>query len=238
MGTVFSFDVRYPSETSWRLDAESLAPVLARLHHLDAVFSTYRPGSAISRLARGEVSIADCPPEVAEVLRLCENAALQTGGWFSSTAGGTLDPSGVVKGWAVQQASEMLSAAGNPSHIVNGGGDIQSAGGPFRFGLSDPQDGHRLLTVVAGHDLAVATSGCAERGPHILDPFTRRPATALRSVSVVGSSLTQADIYATAAFAMGAAAREWLRALDGYEALVVGADGTSWQTPGLPVAEH
>jgi len=117
MGTVFSFDVRYPSETSWRLDAESLAPVLARLHHLDAVFSTYRRGSAISRLARGEVSVADCPPEVAEVLRLCENAARQTGGWFSATAGGTLDPSGVVKGWAVQQASEMLSAAGNPATL-------------------------------------------------------------------------------------------------------------------------
>ncbi|HEV7208126.1 MAG TPA: FAD:protein FMN transferase [Mycobacteriales bacterium] len=228
MGTVFSFDVR------GQFDATAFAGVLERLHEWDAVFSTYRIDSAVSRLNRGEVSVDDCPADVARVLALCGQAAERTDGWFSAWAGGVLDPSGIVKGWAVQQASELLRAAGGSAHIVNGGGDIQSAGGPWRFGITDPQDSRRLLTVVGGVDLAVATSGSAERGNHILNPFTRRPATDLLSVTVVGPSLTDADVYATAAFAMGDAARDWLKTLEGYGALVVGRDGAMWRTPDLP----
>jgi thiamine biosynthesis lipoprotein len=78
----------------------------------------------------------------------------------------------------------------------------------------------------------VATSGVAERGRHIVDPFTGRPADALLAVTVVGPSLTEVDAYATAAFAMGRSALAWLEALDGHEGLVVDADGRATGTSG------
>lgn len=233
MGTVFSFDV--PAE----IDSEVLASALARLHAIDATFSTYRHDSAVNRLDRGEVTLDACPAEVAVVLGLCADASRVTGGWFSPLAGGRLDPSGLVKGWAVEQAGELITAAGYAHHSINGGGDVVGAGGPWRFGVADPVDARRLLAVVEGVDIAVATSGTAERGAHVLNPYTGRPATALRSVTVAGPSLTHADTYATAALAMGAAARDWLATLVDYDSLVVDVDGVVWTSAGsralLPV---
>jgi thiamine biosynthesis lipoprotein len=80
---------------------------------------------------------------------------------------------------------------------------------------------------------AVATSGTYERGPHVLNPFSREPATELISVTVVGPELISADAYATAAFAMGAAAPKWLEGLAGYESLVISPDGRGWSTQGF-----
>lgn len=228
MGTVFSFAV--PGAD----DAGILEPALSRLHQIDADFSTYRASSAISRLGRGEVRLADCPPDVALVLDLCAEASGDTDGWFSALAAGRLDPSGLVKGWAVEQASHRLTAAGHPRHCINGGGDVLGAGGPWRFGIEQPLEPGRLLAVLAGSDLAVATSGTGQRGAHIVDPFTRRPATALAAVTVIGPSLTRADVLATAACARGQAACDWLAELDDYDSLIVRADGSTWTSPGLP----
>jgi thiamine biosynthesis lipoprotein len=67
-----------------------------------------------------------------------------------------------------------LRERGSANHAVNGGGDMQLAGGaaagaPWAVGIVDPRDAQRVLTTVTGHDLAVATSGTAERGAHIRD---------------------------------------------------------------------
>ncbi|WP_218001823.1 FAD:protein FMN transferase [Microtetraspora malaysiensis] len=235
MGTVFSFDVRDPVDAR-----EGVAEAVAWLHRVDATFSTYRPDSPVSRLGRGEIGLADCPAEVAEVLGLCEAVARTSEGYFTARPGGRLDPSAMVKGWAVERASRILTRAGAPNHCVNGGGDMWLAGSaapgrPWRVGVAHPLRAGELAAVVAGTDLAVATSGTAERGPHILDPHTGRPATALASVTLVGASLTMVDAYATAAFAMGGAAREWVARLDGVEAFAVTADGGIWRTPGFPL---
>ena len=50
---------------------------------------------------------------------------------------------------------------------------------------------------------------------------------------MVGSRLAATDAYATAAFAMGAAARDWVESLDGYEAFAVTPGGEVWQTSGF-----
>lgn len=239
MGTVFSFDLRDPVTPSVH---RALKEAVAWLHHVDEVFSTYRPDSAISRLGRGEPVPGRCGPEVAEVFALCEEAAAATGGWFTLTPGGRLDPSGMVKGWAVERASRMLYAAGARNTCVNGGGDIQlrgeaAPGTPWRIGIAHPARPGELAAVVTGRDLAVATSGTAERGPHVLHPHTGEPATALASLTLTGPGLTRTDAYATAAFAMGAGARAWVEALDGYEALGIPATGEVWHTSGFPGAE-
>lgn len=227
MGTVFTIDVR--DSGSW---AEAVDDVVTWLHRVDSVFSTYRPGSDISRLRRGELRLADAAPEVGTVLDLCADVQTETGGFFTAMRGGAIDPTGLVKGWAVEEASSLLRARGSTNHAVNGGGDLQLAGEaapgrPWRVAICDPGDRTEVLTVVEGRDIAVATSGTAERGRHIIDPFTTRPSTACASATVVGPSLTRADAYATAAFVMGDAAPDWVRTVPDYEVLLVTAAGAT-----------
>ncbi|TXS80371.1 MULTISPECIES: FAD:protein FMN transferase [unclassified Streptomyces] len=235
MGTVFSFDIRDEPTVAIR---DALAEAVRQLHHVDAVFSTYRPDSHISRLERGEISLHDCPPEVHEVLSLCAQATHDSAGWFSVTPDGVLDPSGLVKGWATEAASQLLHEAGAHHTCVNGGGDLQlrgqpANGTPWRIGIAHPLRRSELVTVITGRDLAVATSGTAERGAHILDPHDSTRATAFASLTVIGPRLTTTDAYATAAFARGEGARDWVESLDGYEALAVLPDGRMWQTSGF-----
>jgi len=233
MGTVFTIDIRDPG----RWDG-AVADAVGWLHHVDAVFSTYKEGSDISRLRRGELAVGDADPDVAPVLALCERLADETGGWFTAWWGAGLDPTGLVKGWAVERASERLAAHGSRNHAVNGGGDVQLAGEaapgrPWSVGIADPFDRGRILATVSGRGLAVATSGTAERGAHIVDPHARAPARGLASVSVVGPSLTRADAYATAAFARGPEALGWIAGVPGYEALLVLPGARVVATPGL-----
>lgn len=235
MGTVFSFDIRDRPTPAIR---RALDDAVRWLHHVDAVFSTYRPDSAISRLGRGESGPGTGPAEVREVLDLCGDVTRVSRGWFSATPGGVLDPSGLVKGWAVEAASQLLHESGATNTCVNGGGDLQLRGEarpgvPWRIGIAHPLRRGALATVVSGSDLAVATSGTAERGAHILDPHTGTPALGLVSITVVGQALTLTDAFATAAFAMGGGARGWLESLEGYEALAITPDGREWRTSGF-----
>jgi thiamine biosynthesis lipoprotein len=251
MGTVVSFDVPAAARADGSLEA-----ALRWLHWVDRVFSPYRADSHVSRLGAAEIALADCPPEVAEVLAACAAVRERSGGYFTDSPGGRLDPSGYVKGWAVERAAAILSGAGSASHLVNGGGDVQCVGGrtgahpaahpsaahpsagrppePWRVGVADPFRPGRLALVVSTVGGAVATSGTTERGSHIIDPHTGRPPVGLASVTVVGPSLASADAYATAAFAMGPRlARDWTESLDGYEAYAIGSDGQAWQTAGF-----
>jgi FAD:protein FMN transferase len=239
MGTVVSFDLRFADESQRSPMQIAVAAAVVWLHRVDEVFSTYRSDSQISRLGRGELRLAECDADVAEVLDLCAEIGRESDGYFSSTYGGRLDPTGLVKGWAVQRASEILSAAGSAHHCVNGGGDIQAVGGfetdtPWVIGISHPLQRDGFASVVTIADGAVATSGTAERGAHVVDPHTGQPAETLASVTVVGVDLIRADAYATAAIAMGDPARGWLESRSGYEAFAVAADGSGWWTSGYP----
>jgi len=239
MGTVVSFDVRFRAESARSSMRAAVADAVTWLHRVDDVFSTYQPGSQVSRLGRGELRLVDCDGDVAEVLELCAQVGRESDGYFSSMYGGKLDPTGVVKGWAIQRASEVLSSAGSTHHLVNGGGDIQAVGGsapgvPWQVGIAHPLAPAAFASVVQLTDGAVATSGTAERGAHVLNPFTGQPALALASVTVVGRDLIRSDAYATAAMAMEGGARRWLEGCAGYEAFAVAADGFGWWTSGYP----
>lgn len=236
MGTVFSLSVHPPG-----VHEDDVEDVMSWLHWVDTTFSTYRPDSQISRLGRGDISLQECAPEVREVLTLCEQWRQATNGYFSAYPAGPLDPSGAVKGWAIEQASDRLRAAGSTNHCVNGGGDVQCAGNsaqhrPWRIGITNPLVANSLATVVTGRDIAVATSGTAERGDHIVDPHTRRAPSGLASITLVGRHLTEVDAYATAAFAMGARAREWLEQMPDVHAFAVSVDGSTWTTKAFPAS--
>jgi thiamine biosynthesis lipoprotein len=240
MGTVFSFAIADTGQGA-RRDAitAGLRAATARLHRIDALFSTYRADSEVSRLGRGLTTLERCDPQVAEVLERCREVAAETDGWFTAYPGGRLDPNGWVKGWAIEQASQLLREAGSQHHCVSGGGDVQAVGEagpgrPWRIGIADPVHPGGLVAVVGGRDLAVATSGTAERGPHILDPHTGAPATGLLSLTLVGPSIACTDAWATAAFAMGPElGLRWAERRPGIEAFGVLPDGATVQTSGF-----
>ena len=233
MGTVVSFDVPLSARDDGSLDS-----AVRWLHWVDRIFSPYRPDSDVSLLGSAEVTVEACAPEVAEVLAACAFVRELSGGYFTSSPGGQFDPSGYVKGWAIERAADILTQAGSASHLVNGGGDVQCVGGrgaePWRVGIADPFRPGRLALVVTARDHAVATSGTAERGSHIVNPVDGCPASGLASLTVAGPSLALADACATAAFAMGPElAREWTESLEDHEAFAITATGGTWQTTGF-----
>jgi thiamine biosynthesis lipoprotein len=237
MGTVFSFDIRH--EPTPALTA-GLAQATAWLHWVDDVFSPYKPESEISRLARGELTVEQCVPEVAEVLAIGQRYEKLSRGAFSLHSNGALDPCGVVKGWAIERASQLISAAGARNHCVNGGGDLQAVGEsapgqPWRVGIADPFNPGKIAAVAVGRDFAVATSGSAERGHHIIDPHQGTPADTFASVTVVGQNLTHVDCLATSAFALGDQAHGWLTTFE-LQSCTITATGERWQSANFPGA--
>ena len=213
------------------------ADVMASLREADRVFSTYREDSDVSRLGRGEIGLEDCAPEVAEVLALGARAEEESSGAFSvrrpdGEGRRVLDPSGVVKGWAAERAAAALHELDGTDFCLSAGGDLtcrtlDPAGPPWRIGVEHPADPSRVIAVVPVFTGAVATSGTAHRGAHLVDARTGRPPTGVVSVTVVAASLTWADIDATAAYAQGPEAARWLETRPGRSGLVVWDDGTT-----------
>jgi thiamine biosynthesis lipoprotein len=200
MGMPVSVLLRGPGA---RDDASSLAVdrMYAELRRLDALFSTYREQSEIRRLDRGELDLADCSPEVRDVLDLC-----------------------------AQATARFLPEDPGMDFCVNAGGDVlaRCAPGrtPWRVGIENPRDRSRILAVAEVTNGAVATSGTAARGLHLVDPRSGLRPDGLGSVTVRGPSLMVADVWATAGFVRGAEALSWLARQPGYAALVVDLGGT------------
>jgi FAD:protein FMN transferase len=240
MGTVVTIDV-YTS--GGRADGEiaaQLATARAVLQQADAVFSTWNPHSPVSRLRRGEITCSQAPDEVRDVLEQCAAARKLSDGWFDPWAmPGGIDPTGYVKGWAAQRALGAFRAGGISGVLVNAAGDIASLGGPltdrpFKIGIVDPFSPKRLAAIVRLTG-AIATSGTYERGDHLIDPHSGRPAARVASPSVTGPDLGLADALATAIAVAGPSGLALIEALDGYEALIISDDGTPRWTERFPL---
>jgi thiamine biosynthesis lipoprotein len=233
MGIPVGIDVRDDGVGDAVLDR-----AFARLRRIDATFSTYRPGSDISRIDAGTLDVGRAHRDVRTVLDRCRSLRARTGGRFDVAATGRLDPSAFVKGWAVDEAAAILASAGARNVCIHAGGDVRvrgerAPGLPWRVGVQHPLLRDRVAAVLGARDLAVATSGAYERGAHVVDPHTGRPPEGVLSVTVAGPELGVADAYATAAFAMGREGPRWTAALRGYEALTILDDGRVLSTPGM-----
>lgn len=234
MGTAITIDIRDVDEPNL------FADTVAWFHEVDRRFSTYKPDSETSRIDRGSLPIARASDDMRTVLAACEELKDTTRGYFDVYATGRFDPSGYVKGWSVEVASDRLVAAGSGNHCINAGGDVRVRGigpddGLWRIGITHPWERLKVAWVVGGTDMAVATSGTYERGLHVIDPYTGKPADFLCSVSVTGPSIALADAYATAALAMGERGIGWLGTLRGYESAVITATGDAYRSDGFPV---
>lgn len=177
------------------------------LHRADAVFSTWRPDSDLMRLRRGEVSAAQVHPWLAEVEQLCVDAERRTGGLFSASFDGAHhDPTGLVKGWAVERAALHLRHVPGISWCVNAGGDLLAGTGrdaaptTWNVGVEDPRLPGGVAATVPLRVGGLATSGAAARGAHVVDPRTGAAIARAGSATVWGPTLLWADVWATALF--------------------------------------
>lgn len=236
MGTVVTIDVF--SEAAVGMD-NLISAACARLHEADHTFTTWDPDSPLSRFRRGEISLDQAPPAVAEVLELCVVARRLSWGWFDPWAmPGGYDPTGYVKGWAAKRALEAIEGLDVRGAIVNAAGDVAAFGSvvpgqSIRIGVVDPFNRRRLACVVESPG-AVATSGSSERAAHLLDPRTGSPSEKLASATVCGTDLGLADALATGLAVAGAGGLAFVEAVDGYEALTIDHDGRWQWTEGFP----
>jgi FAD:protein FMN transferase len=227
MGTAIGIDVRDPHTSPASLEA-----AFASLRDADRRFSPYRPDSEVSRLIGGELAEVDCSPDLAEILALCETVRRDSRGYFDirrHRPDRTPDPTGLVKGWALDRAGGILRAAGARNFCLNGGGDIVAAGvaapgQPWRVGIRHPLEADKLATVLSVRDGCVATSGQYERGEHVRNPYSGLAPSGVLSATIVGPSLTFADAYATAAVAMGPEGLAWIAGIPGYEGCQITTD--------------
>ena len=216
--------VASPGITPGRLDAlaSQTAPrIKAWLDHVEAVFSPFRADSAVGRARAGDWSALLDNPDFAEVHMLVKQAEQLTDGHFSATHAGVYDPTGLVKGWAIERAHERflmpLTRSGEvAAAALGGGGDIRTAvahdsdfvwhigvDNPFADGVADPTTDPQagmpsILRTITLRNGAVATSGTSRRGEHIT-----RTAHDLAQATVIDDRLVFADMWATAAIAAG-----------------------------------
>ena len=207
---------------------------------VDERFSTYTPTSEISRINRGELPPNECSEEMREVLELAEGTKRETNGYFDiRTPEGTLDPSGLVKGWAINNAANLIRKNGYKNFWVDAGGDIQTAGmnaagTPWSVGIRNPFKMREIVKVVYPQGSGVATSGTYIRGAHIYDPHSKKPAPSdFVSLTVIGPDVYEADRFATAAFAMGKNGILYIENMPGFEGYAIDGDGKATMTSGF-----
>jgi thiamine biosynthesis lipoprotein len=147
--------------------------------------------------------------------------------------GSRFDPSGIVKGWAVECAAEMLESHDCANFCINAGGDIvvrgtKELGVPWRIGLRHPYSPRSFAKVVElSGRVGIATSATYERAGHIINPNTGQPSGAIASATVIGPSLTFADAFATTVFVKGNDGLQWLqRQHPEYDGFIIAQDQT------------
>jgi len=244
-GTVISVDVRDP------IGADPLDDFFSWFRRVDDLFSTWRPETEISRIGRGDMEPCAAQQEVRDVLAACADLKRETNGAFDIGYGrkletlqpgqAAIDPSGYVKGWAVGEAAGRLAAAGFENFSIGAGGDVVVRGGPdpadahslWRVGVRHPWEPKHVSMVLGLRDFSCATSGCYERGEHVVDPRDGSAVTGLVSATVIGPDLGIADAYATALLVLGEDGLPWLVSHPGYDAVVITSDQRVVLTPGL-----
>ncbi len=208
--------------------------------YVEEKFSTYKTTSETSRINRGLIKENEYSDDMKEVIRLSAETARQTNGYFSTVAtDGSFDPLGLVKGWAINKASNLLQELGFKNFCIEAGGDIQTKGKNkdgelWRVGIRNPFKLNENIKVVYLSGQGIATSGTYVRGQHIVNPLKPKSfITDIVSLSVVGSNIYEADRFATAAFAMGKEGINFIEKLSDFEGYMVDSLGIATYTSGF-----
>ena len=221
-------------------DAALVDTVFDYFRQVDQRFSTYRTDSEISAINRGDLPVRDWSGEMMDVLALAAQTKNETDGYFDiREPDGSLDPSGIVKGWAIRNAAGIVQRAGVGDFFIEAGGDIQSRGRnasglDWSVGIRNPFNADEIIKIVYPRGHGVATSGTYVRGQHIYNPRgIDSPIMDIVSLTVIGADVFEADRFATAAFAMGRDCILFLEQTPGLEGYVVDSNGRATPTSGF-----
>jgi thiamine biosynthesis lipoprotein len=205
---------------------------------VDARYSTYKKDSEISKINNG-LPKSKWSKEMKKVLDLCEQTRIDTKGYFNITHHGKRDPSGLVKGWAIANAADMLLIKKVTNFYIEAGGDIQAHGSdnhhqPWTVGIRSPFHIEDIIKTVTIDSQGIATSGTYIRGQHIYNPFLPEATIDnVRSLTVIGPNVYEADRYATAAFAMGESGIGFIESIPELEGYMVTDDELATYTSGF-----
>ncbi len=221
-------------------DSAPVDAVFAYFEAVDRRFSTYKNDSEIAAINDGSLAEAGYSDEMREVLGLAEMTKRQTDGFFDvRRPDGALDPSGIVKGWAIANAAALVARSGFDDFFIEAGGDVQSsgknaAGKQWSVGIRNPFNDTEIIKIVHPRGGGVATSGSYVRGQHIYNPHAAgEPITDVVSLTVIASGILEADRFATAAFAMGKDGIFFIEQTPGLEGYQVDANGRATLTTGF-----
>jgi thiamine biosynthesis lipoprotein len=215
--------------------------VFAYFKYVDEKFSTYKDTSEITKINKNKIKKEEYSDDMKEIFALAEETKKLTHGYFDIlTPSGTIDPSGLVKGWAIFNASKILKGHGIKNFYVEAGGDIQIYGKnkrsePWCIGIQNPfKETREVIKKVYLTDRGIATSGTYVRGEHIYNPLNPiKNDHDIISLTVIGPDIYEADRYATAAFAMGNNGILFIEELEGFEGYVIDKSGIATMTTGF-----
>jgi thiamine biosynthesis lipoprotein len=210
----------------------------AEIDRLDAVLSRWRPDSVLS--------LGDASDDLSEVIATADRWRDATGGAFDPRRGGSLDLDGIAKGHVIDRAMEAARRTpGVDGLMIDIGGDLRAWGRApspdgWRVGIADPgrlQDNAVPSEVLRVSEGALAFSGPGLRGPHVLGPDG---VLSLASAAAFARAAIDADALSTALCAMPVdEGLALVQRLDGFEALVIDAEGrrhpsAGWSTLAEP----
>ncbi len=220
-------------------ERDTLEEVFKYFEYIDEKFSTYKDSSEIALINRGVLPLADSTLDMQTVFDLAVEMKAATKGYFDIRHQDSYDPSGLVKGWAISNAAELVRQRGIHNYFVDAGGDFQVSGKnrlgrDWRVGIRSPFNIREIVKVLSVSDCGVATSGTYIRGQHVYNPLEPdQTISDVLSLTVIGPDVYYADCLATAAFAMGKEGIHFIEDQDGFEGYQIGTDGVATYTSGF-----
>jgi FAD:protein FMN transferase len=223
-------------------DTSSIEKVFDYFKYVDDKFSVYKDSSEITAINNCRIKEENYSKDMRLIFALSEETKKLTDGYFDIvTPGGRYDPSGLVKGWSIFNASQILKRCGCSNFYIEAGGDIQTfglneKGTLWEVGIRNPFESERveIIKVVRGGNIGVATSGTYLRGQHIYNPKVRDTVfDDIVSLTVIGPNIYEADRFATAAFAMGRDGLSFIESLDCFEGYMIDSEGMAHMTTGF-----
>lgn len=217
--------------------SEIIEKVYSYFTYIDNNFSIFKETSEISKINNGVLSEQEYTQDMRLIFKLCEETKLETNGYFDILRNGKLDPSGIVKGWAIYNAAQIIRGADYLNYYVDAGSDIQvngknTQGKKWRIGIKNPFNVSQIIKVLEIESQGVATSGNYLRGEHIYNP-KRDTQKEIVSLTAVGPNIYEADRFATPAFAMGREGINFIEKLPGFEGYMIDKKGLGTETSGF-----
>lgn len=175
------------------------------LQNVEEKFSPFLSASLVSRHTDIGEELQDdfFDIEYQEVYSRSIIAKKETHGLFDPFFDGKYNPTGFVKGWAIENAfmkyikplidNNILEAG-----AINGAGDMQvgtrlGSNFSWKIGIENPEDKEKIIAKYSIKNGAVATSGLSKRGRHIKSDNDINHI----QVTVVGTYLSEVDVLAT-----------------------------------------